>query len=243
MIAIIGIGSPHGDDQLGWIAIDRLTGESISPAGATGRSPGRQPRDLDPSPPLACPSPEGAAGRSPGREPRDFFDQSHAHAGSSPGGATEARKAPGLPSPFPSVGNESNQLCGEPRGSCLPAGIVLHKVRGGIELLECLDGQDTSILIDAAAPSGRPGAIRTFVWPCPDLATVRPVSSHGLGLVEALQLAESLGRIPKKVLIYTIEARTIAPDAPPSPEVVAQLDTVLAAVRLQLPLPSGPTLE
>ena len=96
MSVIVGLGSPHGDDQLGWVAIDRL-----------------RPR--------------------------------------------------------------------------LPAGIAAHKVRGGIELLECLEGQDAAVVIDAAAPAGRPGTIRSFAWPSPELAGCAPWSTHGLGLVEALR--------------------------------------------------------
>lgn len=139
MIVIVGLGSPHGDDQIGWVAIDRLR---------------------------SCPVP----------------------------------------------------------------GISTHKVRGGIDLLECLDGQETGILIDAAAPAGHPGTIRSFVWPCPELAAVLPWSTHGLGLVEALQLGESLGRNPIKIFIYTIESSDISPGAPLSLEVASQLDGVLEAV-------------
>ncbi len=103
----------------------------------------------------------------------------------------------------------------------------------GIELLECLDGQEAGILIDAAAPAGRPGMVRTFVWPSPELAAVLPWSTHGLGLVDALHLAESLGRIPRKLLVYTIEASDISPGATPSSEVISQLDAVLEAVSRQ----------
>ena len=102
MSLIVGLGSPHGDDQLGWVAIDRL-----------------RPR--------------------------------------------------------------------------LPAGISAQKVRGGLELIECLEGHDAAVVIDAASPAGRPGTIRSFTWPCPELAHCALLSSHGLGLVEAIQLAEALG--------------------------------------------------
>ena len=78
MSLIVGLGSPHGDDQLGWVAIDLL-----------------RPR--------------------------------------------------------------------------LPAGTSAHKVRGGLELIECLDGHDAAVVIDAASPAGRPGSIRSFTWPCPEL--------------------------------------------------------------------------
>ena len=84
MSLIVGLGSPHGDDQVGWAAIDRL----------------------------------------------------------------RAR---------------------------LPAGISARKVRGGLELLESSGrARQRSIVIDAAAPAGQPGLIRSFAWPCPELAQMRP---------------------------------------------------------------------
>ncbi len=139
MILIVGLGSPHGDDQLGWMAIDRLQ----------------------------------------------------------------------LP---------------------LPAGITTHKVRGGIELLECLAGQELGIIIDASAPAGQPGSIRSFEWPCPELTACLPSGTHDLGLIDALQLAETLGQLPKRVLIFTIEARETSPGAALSADVVSRLDAVLGAV-------------
>jgi hydrogenase maturation protease len=143
MSLIVGLGSPHGDDQLGWVAIDRL-----------------RPR--------------------------------------------------------------------------LPAGITADKVTGGLELLQCLGGHDAAIVIDAAAPAGLPGTIRSFAWPSPELARCAPGSTHGLGLVQALQLAETLGRLPGRVSIYTVEAFDISPCAPLSRNVAARLDAVVEAVLCDL---------
>jgi hydrogenase maturation protease len=140
---IVGLGSPHGDDQLGWIAVDRL-----------------RPR--------------------------------------------------------------------------LPAGISAHKVPGGLELLECLKGQDSAVVIDAAAPAGRPGTIRSFAWPSPALAGCAPLSTHGLGLIDALNLAEALGTLPRRVSVYTIEAKQLSPGALLSWEVAQGLDAVLEAILADL---------
>jgi hydrogenase maturation protease len=139
MSLIVGLGSPHGDDQVGWVVVDRL-----------------RPR--------------------------------------------------------------------------LPAGITADKVKGGLELLESLGGHDTAVLIDAVAPKGRPGTIRSFAWPTPELAHCARSSTHGLGLVQALQLAETLGRLPQRVNIYTIEAEDTSPGAPLSGNVARRLDAVVEAI-------------
>jgi hydrogenase maturation protease len=139
MSLILGLGSPHGDDQLGWVAIDRM-----------------RPR--------------------------------------------------------------------------LPAGTYAHKIRGGFDLIEYLEGHDTAVVIDAASPAGRPGSIRSFTWPCPELVHCILLSSHGLGLVEAIQLTEALGRLPQHLKIYTIEARDTSPGAPLDDEIARQLDVLVEYV-------------
>jgi hydrogenase maturation protease len=139
MSLIVGLGSPHGDDQLGWVAIDRLR-------------------------PL------------------------------------------------------------------LPDAISARKVRDGFELLEVLEGHDSAVIIDAAAPAGRPGSIRSFKWPSPELVHCIPLSSHGLGLVEAIQLAEALGRLPHHVKICTMEAQDTSPGAPLGDDIARQLDALVECV-------------
>jgi hydrogenase maturation protease len=138
-LLVAGLGSPHGDDQLGWVVIDRL-----------------RPR--------------------------------------------------------------------------LPAGVSTSKVLGGLELLECLEGQDEVIVVDASAPAGRPGTIRSFDWPCRDLAEGTLLSTHGLGLITAVQMAEALGWLPHRVCIIAVEARQISPAAPLSGAVAQQIDVVTEVV-------------
>ena len=137
--AIVGLGSPHGDDQLGWIAVDRLRMR-------------------------------------------------------------------------------------------LPEGVSAVKAASGVELLGFLVGQEDILIVDAAAPAGRPGSIRFFVWPCADLAAHSPWSTHGLGLVEALQLAETLGRIPGRVMIATVEAQRTAPGSTLTPAAARGLDDLVESI-------------
>jgi hydrogenase maturation protease len=112
----------------------------------------------------------------------------------------------------------------------LPAGVAAVKATGGLALLESLAGQDEVIIVDAAAPGGRPGAITWLEWPCPELVERRPWSTHGPGLVEALHLAETLGSIPRRVTIATVEAAGIVPGTPLGPAAETGLDRLVEAV-------------
>lgn len=113
---------------------------------------------------------------------------------------------------------------------CLPAGVSAVKAASGVELLEFLVGQEDIIIVDAAAPASRPGSIRFFVWPSADLAAHLPWSTHGLGLVEALQLAQTLGRTPGQVVIATVEAQNTAPGSPLSPAAARGLDDLVESI-------------
>ncbi len=143
MSLIVGLGSPHGDDQLGWIAIDRLRPQ-------------------------------------------------------------------------------------------LPAGISAQKVRDGFELLDSLEGHDSAFIIDAAAPAGQPGTCRSFNWPSPLLADGERLTTHSLGLVAALQLAEVLNCLPHRLIIYTIEADDTSPGAPLSNLIAHQLDLLVESLCAEL---------
>jgi hydrogenase maturation protease len=93
----------------------------------------------------------------------------------------------------------------------LPAGTSARKASGGLELLECLEGQDEVIILDASTPGGQPGSIRVFDWPSSDIVASAPSNTHDLGLVDALRLADALGRLPSRVRIIAIEAQDMSP--------------------------------
>jgi len=84
-------------------------------------------------------------------------------------------------------------------------------VRDGVELLLALEGADEVIVIDASRPAGCPGRVGCFEWPSRELLDEALWSTHGLGLTAALQMAEALGRLPRRVTIYTVEADASPP--------------------------------
>jgi hydrogenase maturation protease len=110
----------------------------------------------------------------------------------------------------------------------VPAGVCLL-MRSG-DLLDLLDkwvGFDTVVLVDAAAPIGRPGRVHRL-----DL-NARPLpvgwsrtSTHAFGLAETVELGRSLDRLPRRLVLYLVEGQQFAPGAPLSPAVSGAVDRV-----------------
>ena len=84
--------------------------------------------------------------------------------------------------------------------------------------------------MDAAAAGGPPRYDPVIRLALHDLAAHLPWSTHGLGLVEALQLAQTLGRIPGQVAIATVEAQDTAPGSPLSPAAARGLDDLVESI-------------
>jgi hydrogenase maturation protease len=73
------------------------------------------------------------------------------------------------------------------------------------ELLELWGGRDDVILVDGVR-SGRPvGTVVRFEVGRQGLPTFPATSTHGFSLSEAVGLGQSLGRIPRRLVIYGIE--------------------------------------
>jgi len=91
-------------------------------------------------------------------------------------------------------------------------------------------GCELLIVVDGSRGLGLPGSLHQFEWPHPRLIVADGVSSHGLGVVDALQLAEALGRLPRRTIILAIEGEAGQPCEGLSPAVQAVIPD--AAVRV-----------
>ncbi|OYW37426.1 MAG: hypothetical protein B7Z35_09980 [Hydrogenophilales bacterium 12-61-10] len=82
--------------------------------------------------------------------------------------------------------------------------VVIDKLdRPGVQLLALLKNADWVILVDAMQGDGRPGQVQRFDrkdWP----AYREGLSSHGLGVIDALLLARELGQLPARLDVYGI---------------------------------------
>ncbi|MEN8158902.1 MAG: hydrogenase maturation protease [Myxococcota bacterium] len=89
-------------------------------------------------------------------------------------------------------------------GRPLPRGVEAVLCGRPLDLVELLDGADGAVLVDATSSGRAPGTVHEPATD--DLCEARPVSSHGLGVREALAMAEALGRAPQRIAIIGIEA-------------------------------------
>lgn len=92
--------------------------------------------------------------------------------------------------------------------------------RPGANLIPLLDDAAWIILIDAMQSHESVGHIRHFGtddWP----AYRHGLSSHGLGVLDALALARELGNLPSRIDLYGIEIGSANPGEPAASEVQA----------------------
>ncbi len=101
----------------------------------------------------------------------------------------------------------ARHLCESGALAAFPAGEVAAGPcdRPGAALVERMAGAELVILVDAMHSGARPGTVRRLGREEID-AIHAPVSSHGLGVAEAIRLADALGELPDRLEIVAVEA-------------------------------------
>lgn len=88
---------------------------------------------------------------------------------------------------------------------------VLEHDGEGTSLMEAWKGEQTVIVIDAIFSHSEPGSIHRFdATRQPPQKRIFQSSTHGFGLHEAIQLAQSLHQLPPRLNIYGIEGKSLA---------------------------------
>lgn len=93
------------------------------------------------------------------------------------------------------------------RGRVGPAVRLIELPSNVLRVIDGWAGTDTVVLIDAMSSGDAPGTVRRFdatAGPLPAPA-FRGGSTHGFGVAEAVELARSLGRLPRRLVVYGIE--------------------------------------
>jgi hydrogenase maturation protease len=144
--------------------------------------------------------------------------------------------------PGPLVIGIGNPDRGDDAAGRLAAARLKARAPSGARIVEC-DGEatkllaqlaetDEAILIDAALSGAAPGTVHRFEahQAAVTLPAKAGMSTHGFGLAEAIELARTLGQLPKRCVVFAIEARSLDHGAALSPEVEAAVDMVVGEV-------------
>lgn len=159
-----------------------------------------------------------------------------------------SRAAPNLPNPTDGTGRRIRVVgLGSPSGDdragwevvarlrdVLPVGTRADATSHPLTILDAGPGDDVLIVIDACRGAGSQGSVHRFAWPDPRLTAAGGVSSHGVGLATALELAGVLGRLPPRVVVFAIECGSAEPGAGLSRVVEVALPEVVARVLAEL---------
>lgn len=89
------------------------------------------------------------------------------------------------------------------------------------DLIDLWDGVALAIVIDAAESLGKPGKVLRFGAhdrPLPALHGPT-VPTHAFSLADTVEQARTLGRLPKRLIVYTIEGGSFAAGAGLTPQV------------------------
>lgn len=91
----------------------------------------------------------------------------------------------------------------------LPPGTELHLCDGDpARIVSCWEGADLAVVADAArVVPARPGTVHRVHVGCRSPSSPPALSgTHGFGLADAVALARALDRLPRRLVVYAIEA-------------------------------------
>ena len=100
-----------------------------------------------------------------------------------------------------------------------------------VRLIEAWDGVALAVVVDAVrAEPAVPGRLHRLDLDRAGAAPPGTVSSHGLGLGDAIGLALALDRMPGRLVVHAVEAGDLSQGTGLTPAVAAVIDALAAAV-------------
>jgi hydrogenase maturation protease len=108
---------------------------------------------------------------------------------------------------------------------------VLEREGEPTSLLDAWDAADAVWLVDAVSSESEPGTVHRFdATSAPLPAAYGRTSTHHFGLAEAIELARSVGRLPRRLVVYGVEGRSFETGDALTPPVEAAVAEVAAAI-------------
>ncbi len=99
-----------------------------------------------------------------------------------------------------------------------------------LAMIERWQATDDVIVVDAMLTGSPVGTVRVWDTPLQVNLTGANSSTHGLGVGEAIRLAEILGRLPRRLRVYGIEGKQFQTEAEISSEVQEAVEQVAQQV-------------
>jgi hydrogenase maturation protease len=106
-------------------------------------------------------------------------------------------------------------------------------------LLHHFDDCDRLILIDACLSGDTPGTVKRLEWPDARIRSRGGTSTHGLGIADALELAEQLAQRPREIVLFAIEVDNCGPGESANGALEPGLEKLEACILAELARPSG----
>ena len=117
------------------------------------------------------------------------------------------------------------------RKLCVPGLEVLESDGEGASLMAAWEGADDVVLVDACRGGGAPGSVhRIEAGHAEPLTALRHASTHSFGVAAAVRLAQALGRIPSRLVVYAIEGALFSQGEGLSTPVDHAVDEVVGSV-------------
>lgn len=104
------------------------------------------------------------------------------------------------------------------------------EVRDSAGLVELWRDEDEVIVVDAMVTGRPPGTVARFDVGTTELPAGAFASTHAFGLSTAVELSRALGRLPRSLEVYGIEAAQLAPGSAMSPQVEQAVLWVVAEI-------------
>ena len=104
---------------------------------------------------------------------------------------------------------------------------------GGLAVVDQLAGEELLVVVDAVQFGAIPGSVHVLCWDQIPATEMRPVSGHGIGVREALQVCRKLypEKMPQKIYLVGVEGACFdLVGAGLSPEVERALPRALEAI-------------
>jgi hydrogenase maturation protease len=109
-----------------------------------------------------------------------------------------------------------------------PDGVVVFTNAGDpMELIDAWSDADAAIVVDAMLPGHDPGRVMRFdATRLPLRRGLFPTSSHELGVAQAVELARALAVLPRRIVVFGIEAHNFDLGGGMSPDVLLAVERV-----------------